>query len=75
MAWEKMSLEEMDQAASVAEAELSRLTDEQIAVVSIWWSKNYMKAGHKRLGRILARNGKRLAQVPEMQELYDASGI
>jgi hypothetical protein len=40
-----------DAAASVAEKELKdSMTLNEVAE---WWSRNYMKAGHKRLGRIL----------------------
>ncbi len=54
-------LEEMDKAAGEAEIELSHMPDEIIAPVCNWFFRYYMRAGHKRLGRILAANGKRLA--------------
>ncbi len=50
----------MDLAAATAEGELSNIPDEDIEVVCRWFAKHYMQAGYKRLGRILAANGKRL---------------
>lgn len=55
------AMQEMDMAADAAEQEL-RLKMEQdkelakaIAIVASWWKKWFMKAGHKRLGRIVAK--------------------
>lgn len=48
--------EEMDSAAKEAETEL--LKDDElwsIGEFAEWWSRWYIKAGHKRLGRILVR--------------------
>ena len=42
---------EMDAAAKVAAAEL-KLVD-TLADVQHWWKRHYLKAGHKRLGRVL----------------------
>ena len=42
---------EMDVAAKVAAAEL-KLVD-TLADVQEWWKRHYLKAGHKRLGRVL----------------------
>ncbi len=55
--------EAMDMAAGEAEIELSRMPDEEIAPVCLWFFRHYMKAGHKRLGRILVANGKRLSKT------------
>ncbi len=46
-------LQEMDDAATEAENELSEIPDEFVIPVAIWMKKWYMKAGYKRLGRIL----------------------
>ena len=43
----------MDSAATEAENDLNNLPDEVVLPVAQWWYKWYMKAGHKRLGRIL----------------------
>jgi hypothetical protein len=50
----------MDAAAEVAAAELTKLLKpltpaerKGAEVVIGWWKANYMKAGHKRLGRII----------------------
>lgn len=48
--------EAMDLAASEAEQELDQLDMEAVTVVADWWKKNYLKAGHKRLARILLQN-------------------
>jgi hypothetical protein len=52
---------QFDLAASEAEQELhqklEKMTKEEregIAKMAAWWKANYMKAGHKRLGRIVA---------------------
>lgn len=42
-----------DEAAAVAAVELKTLPPEQVKVVADWWARHYMKAGHKRLGRLL----------------------
>lgn len=54
---------EFDLAASQAEQELATLKanaakekkEVSLSEVSAWWKKWFMKAGHKRLGRILSR--------------------
>ncbi|HDD43691.1 MAG TPA: hypothetical protein ENG63_02360 [Candidatus Desulfofervidus auxilii] len=45
--------EEMDKAAENAKEELKNLNEEAVIQVAQWWNKWYLKAGHKRLGRIL----------------------
>lgn len=45
--------EAMDAAASAAEQELKNLDSKAVIIVATWWRNNYLKAGHKRLGRIL----------------------
>lgn len=50
----KEALQEMDDAAKAAEKELLEHFDQWSArVLAEWWNKWYVKAGHKRLGRIL----------------------
>lgn len=49
----------MDAAAVAAETEIRKhLATWTAKDVAAWWAKNYMFAGHKRLGRILASIGK-----------------
>jgi hypothetical protein len=48
-------LAEMDVAATEAEAELKLIPESEIRPVADWWRKHYLKAGHKRLGRILIK--------------------
>jgi hypothetical protein len=52
-------MHQMDEAADQAKAELEQSIDNLSArdIIS-WWSKWYMKTGHKRLGRILVAMGK-----------------
>ena len=49
----------MDAAAQDAEADLSGKLDQWSAMDLIdWWGRWYLKAGHKRLGRVFVRIGK-----------------
>ena len=52
-------MQQMDDAAAQAQTELENNIDSLSArdIIS-WWSKWYMKTGHKRLGRILVAIGK-----------------
>ncbi len=50
---------EMDNAAVQAEIELSTIPDEEFKVMAQWFTKWYLTAGYKRLGRIIVQNGKR----------------
>jgi hypothetical protein len=52
-------LAEMDAAAEEAEKDLATLDQAAVEVIAAWWSKWYMKAGHKRLGRIMVRLAKK----------------
>ncbi len=50
----------MDAAAAEARAELAALDPQAVAAVAAWMASNYLKAGYKRLGRVLveaAKNG------------------
>jgi hypothetical protein len=51
-------LAEMDAAAGEAEKDLATLDQAAVEAIAAWWSKWYMTAGHKRLGRILVRIAK-----------------
>src|SRR5580658_10105118 len=54
-------LREMDHAAQEAREELFRNLDSWSARdVAIWWARWYMRAGHKRLGRLLVDLAKQL---------------
>lgn len=45
---------DMDEAAAQAKADLlATVPAEMIAAVGQWWDRHYLKAGHKRLARIL----------------------
>ena len=53
-------MKQMDDAAAQAEAELTKNGANWSAKELIsWWSRWYLKAGHKRLGRILVAVGKK----------------
>ena len=51
-------LAEMDAAAKDAEKDLATLDPAAVQTVAAWWSKWYLKAGHKRLGRIMVKLAK-----------------
>ena len=52
-------MRQMDDAAAQAQTEVEQNIDNLSARDIIrWWSKWYMKTGHKRLGRILVTMGK-----------------
>jgi len=54
-----MAQEEMDAAAVIAEKDLrENYSEEQIALMAKWWNDHFMTAGHKRLGRVLAKIAK-----------------
>jgi hypothetical protein len=46
---------EMDAAAKVAEVDLKKLDKKSVAVVAEWIKKHYLKAGYKRLCRMLIK--------------------
>lgn len=61
MAFKVLSTEEkevmmkgMDDAAKVAEADLATIEADIVITMANWWGRHYLKAGHKRLGRVLA---------------------
>ena len=43
----------MDAAAEVAEEKLKEISKDVTIQIADWWKNNYMKAGHKRLAKIL----------------------
>ena len=49
---------EMDKAANEAEQDLENLEDSVVKTMAAWWTKWYIKTGHKRLGRILVASVK-----------------
>ncbi len=49
----------MDAAAAAAEAAMAGLPPEAVKTVAAWWAEHYPKAGHKRLGRLLAKVAKK----------------
>lgn len=52
-------LAEMDAAAEEAERDLATVDQAAVKAVAVWWMKWYMKAGHKRLGRIMVKLAKK----------------
>ncbi|NLE64395.1 MAG: hypothetical protein GX606_00550 [Elusimicrobia bacterium] len=53
-------MKQMDEAAAAAEAELNKnYINWTASDVVAWWSVWYLKAGHKRLGRILVAKGRK----------------
>ena len=57
-------MQEMDSAAVEAENNLADVSNEAIIEIGKWWNKWYMKAGHKRLGRVLNGYYKELSSAP-----------
>ena len=61
MAWTEEDKQAMDNAAADAEIELGSIDDairdgkekEPMIALANWWERYYLKAGHKRLARIL----------------------
>ena len=53
MAANEEVLENMDKAAEVAEEKLKEISKEHVVAIADWWKTNYLKAGHKRLAKIL----------------------
>jgi hypothetical protein len=51
-------LAKMDAAAEEAEKDLATLDQAAIEAIAAWWLKWFMKAGHKRLGRIMVKIAK-----------------
>jgi len=49
----------MDAAAEEAERDLATVDQAAVKAVAVWWMKWYMKAGHKRLGRIMVKLAKK----------------
>lgn len=58
MADQEYNPQAMDEAAKEAELDLSNLTEEAVRSMADWWAKWYLKAGHKRLGRLLVKINK-----------------
>ncbi len=53
-------MKDMDEAAVKAEVELQKNFKTWTAKdIAIWWMVWYLKAGHKRLGRVLVAQGKK----------------
>ncbi|HKM50044.1 MAG: hypothetical protein ABSD41_01890 [Candidatus Bathyarchaeia archaeon] len=52
-------LAEMDAAAGEAEKDLNTIDQAAVETIAAWWLKWYMKAGHKRLGRIMVKLAKK----------------
>ena len=52
-------LAKMDAAAEEAERDLSTLDQAAVERIAAWWLKWYMKAWHKRLGRIMVKIAKK----------------
>ena len=54
MPWTEADKQAMDNAATNAEQDLDNVENlEAFEIVANWWAKWYLKAGHKRLARIL----------------------
>ncbi len=69
MPFDEAQMKQMDEAAEQAKIELETNIDNLSARdVAAWWVKWYMKAGHKRLGRVLVGLGKKKGAGPDSGE-------
>ena len=67
MAWNrKASPEDMDKARDEAAAALARLPQNAVRLVANWWNQWYIRAGHRRLGRLLLTK-RRVSRPPQRQ--------
>ncbi len=55
---EEFNPAQMDAAAEVAATELRSLDPNSVKLIANWFAKHYLKAGHKRLGRVLVAASK-----------------
>lgn len=51
----EQTMKEMDEAALLAEKELAKIDKKSIEVIGKWIKANYMKAGYKRLCKLLLK--------------------
>ena len=49
-------LDQMDEAAKIADEDLGNLQATHVKAVADWWKKHYLKSGHKRLAKILLKH-------------------
>lgn len=68
--WTEADKQAMDDAAIDAQDDLSNYLsdDKAFQVVADWWAKWVMKAGHKRLGRILLQYKSKGTKVDKVTE-------
>ena len=58
MAQQVFDPEAMDAAALEANKELRQMNQNETVMIARWFKKHYLKAGHKRLGRVLVQFAK-----------------
>lgn len=58
MAYRPYDPVEMDAAADIAEKELQGMPQTEVIPIARWFASHYLKAGHKRLGRVLVQVAK-----------------
>ena len=72
MAWNrKASPEEMDKGRDEAAVALARLPQSAVGLVANWWNQWYIKAGHRRLGRLLLTK-KGTSNSPKKRQVGDS---
>lgn len=62
---ETLTKEQMDAAADLFQAELDKLPQTVTVPLARLWKKHYLKAGHKRLGRVLVALAKATDKMKE----------
>jgi hypothetical protein len=59
----KEMMDAMDKAAEDAEKEFKAMSQHITVPIARWWSQHYMKAGHKRLGRMMVQYAKAMEKT------------
>lgn len=57
----------MDEAAVIAEREFKSMSQHETVPVARWFARNYSKAGHKRLGRMMVAFAKSMDKTGPSQ--------
>ena len=63
----KAMMDGMDKAAEVAEQEFKAMSQHITVPMARWWLKHYLKAGHKRLGRMMVQHAKAMEKTQPAQ--------
>jgi len=59
----KQMMDEMDTAADIARTEFRAMSQHITVPIARFWLENYLKTGHKRLGRMMVAYAKEMAKT------------